>query len=147
MMNDTQINLPNVKYTKIQNNSNRVKLVQALKEELLSFATVDIFEIFTFEDESLPLIVIRDEDDEVETLSDGNIKHNLEIQLRLYDTSYKKLDSLISKTLDSLREFKSNFVMMNLLSIDKQEVQIADKDYMGATLSISICYYTSKWCY
>lgn len=89
----------------------------------------------------MPTIIVTDESDSVESSSFENIKHELSIKLLLI-TEYKNANKLIKQTLEILKNFKSNFVKVELSEINKDGLEIANKTYTQTTISLD--FYTLR---
>ena len=124
----------------------RAQIVEALKKHLenLNF-NVEVFEIYVFDKDNLPLIIIKDTDDAVETVSFERIKHELSVSINLIDSSYSKNDELLLKVLDKLKSFEGKFNFMELNAVNRSNIEVLDKDYVMTELRLKIVYHTQLW--
>ncbi|MCZ6104056.1 hypothetical protein [Campylobacter ureolyticus] len=72
-MPNISLNLPKTEPINDKATSHREKIVNDLKKTLSKIATTEIFQIYTFDDSFLPLIIIADENDEIESISFENL--------------------------------------------------------------------------
>lgn len=124
----------------------RAQIVDALKKHLegLNFS-VEVFEIYVFDKDNLPLIIIKDTDDAVEAVSFERIKHELSVSINLIDSSYSKNDELLLKVLDKLKSFEGKFNFMELSAVNRSNIEVLDKDYVMTELRLKIVYHTQLW--
>nr|DAT29408.1 MAG TPA: minor tail protein [Caudoviricetes sp.] len=124
----------------------RAQIVDALKKylESLNFS-VEVFEIYVFDKDNLPLIIIKDTDDAVEAVSFERIKHELSVSINLIDSSYSKNDELLLKVLDRLKSFEGKFNFMELNAVNRSNIEVLDKDYVMTELRLKIVYHTQLW--
>lgn len=124
----------------------RAQIVDALKKHLgeLNF-NVEVFEIYVFDKDNLPLIIIKDTDDAVEAVSFERIKHELSVSINLIDSSYSKNDELLLKVLDKLKSFEGKFNFMALNAVNRSNIEVLDKDYVMTELRLSFVYHTQLW--
>lgn len=124
----------------------RAQIVDALKKHLegLNFS-VEVFEIYVFDKDNLPLIIIKDTDDAVEAVSFERIKHELSVSINLIDSSYSKNDELLLKVLDKLKSFEGKFNFMELNAVNRSNIEVLDKDYVMTELRLKIVYHTQLW--
>lgn len=124
----------------------RAQIVDALKKhmESLNFS-VEVFEIYVFDKDNLPLIIIKDTDDAVEAVSFERIKHELSVSINLIDSSYSKNDELLLKVLDKLKSFEGKFNFMELSAVNRSNIEVLDKDYVMTELRLKIVYHTQLW--
>ena len=124
----------------------RAQIVDALKKhmESLNFS-VEVFEIYVFDKDNLPLIIIKDTDDAVEAVSFERIKHELSVSINLIDSSYSKNDELLLKVLDRLKSFEGKFNFMELNAVNRSNIEVLDKDYVMTELRLSFVYHTQLW--
>ena len=124
----------------------RAQIVDALKKHLetLNF-NVEVFEIYVFDKDNLPLIIIKDTDDAVEAVSFERIKHELSVSINLIDSSYSKNDELLLKVLDKLKSFEGKFNFMELNAVNRSNIEVLDKDYVMTELRLKIVYHTQLW--
>lgn len=124
----------------------RAQIVDALKKHLegLNFS-VEVFEIYVFDKDNLPLIIIKDTDDAVEAVSFERIKHELSVSINLIDSSYSKNDELLLKVLDKLKSFEGKFNFMELNAVNRSNIEVLDKDYVMTELKLSFVYHTQLW--
>ena len=124
----------------------RAQIVDALKKHLeeLNF-NVEVFEIYVFDKDNLPLIIIKDTDDAVEAVSFERIKHELSVSINLIDSSYSKNDELLLKVLDKLKSFEGKFNFMELNAVNRSNIEVLDKDYVMTELRLSFVYHTQLW--
>lgn len=124
----------------------RAQIVDALKKHLegLNFS-VEVFEIYVFDKDNLPLIIIKDTDDAVEAVSFERIKHELSVSINLIDSSYSKNDELLLKVLDKLKSFEGKFNFMELSAVNRSNIEVLDKDYVMTELKLSFVYHTQLW--
>ena len=124
----------------------RAQIVDALKKHLESLNfSVEVFEIYVFDKDNLPLIIIKDTDDAVETVSFERIKHELSVSINLIDSSYSKNDELLLKVLDKLKSFEGKFNFMELNAVNRSNIEVLDKDYVMTELRLKIVYHTQLW--
>ncbi|WP_304345622.1 hypothetical protein [Campylobacter showae] len=124
----------------------RAQIVDALKKHLESLNfSVEVFEIYVFDKDNLPLIIIKDTDDAVEAVSFERIKHELSVSINLIDSSYSKNDELLLKVLDKLKSFESKFNFMELNAVNRSNIEVLDKDYVMTELRLKIVYHTQLW--
>ena len=124
----------------------RAQIVDALKKHLetLNF-NVEVFEIYVFDKDNLPLIIIKDTDDAVEAVSFERIKHELSVSINLIASSYSKNDELLLKVLDKLKSFEGKFNFMALSAVNRSNIEVLDKDYVMTELRLSFVYHTQLW--
>ena len=124
----------------------RAQIVDALKKylESLNFS-VEVFEIYVFDKDNLPLIIIKDTDDAVEAVSFERIKHELSVSINLIDSSYSKNDELLLKVLDRLKSFEGKFNFMELNAVNRSNIEVLDKDYVMTELRLKFVYHTHLW--
>ena len=124
----------------------RAQIVDALKKHLetLNF-NVEVFEIYVFDKDNLPLIIIKDTDDAVEAVSFERIKHELSVSINLIASSYSKNDELLLKVLDRLKSFEGKFNFMELNAVNRSNIEVLDKDYVMTELRLSFVYHTQLW--
>lgn len=124
----------------------RAQIVDALKKHLeeLNFS-VEVFEIYVFDKDNLPLIIIKDTDDVVEAVSFEQIKHELSVSINLIASSYGKNDELLLKVLDKLKSFECKFNFMALNAVNRSNIEVLDKDYVMTELKLSFVYHTQLW--
>lgn len=124
----------------------RAQIVDALKKHLESLNfSVEVFEIYVFDKDNLPLIIIKDTDDAVEAVSFERIKHELSVSINLIDSSYSKNDELLLKVLDRLKSFEGKFNFMELNAVNRSNIEVLDKDYVMTELRLSLVYHTQLW--
>ncbi|WP_314991343.1 hypothetical protein [uncultured Campylobacter sp.] len=124
----------------------RAQIVDALKKHLESLNfSVEVFEIYVFDKDNLPLIIIKDTDDAVEAVSFERIKHELSVSINLIDSSYSKNDELLLKVLDKLKSFEGKFNFMELNAVNRSNIEVLDKDYVITELRLKIVYHTQLW--
>ena len=124
----------------------RAQIVDALKKHLESLNfSVEVFEIYVFDKDNLPLIIIKDTDDAVEAVSFERIKHELSVSINLIDSSYSKNDELLLKVLDKLKSFEGKFNYMELNAVNRSNIEVLDKDYVMTELRLKIVYHTQLW--
>nr|WP_314089555.1 hypothetical protein [uncultured Campylobacter sp.]DAP31769.1 MAG TPA: minor tail protein [Caudoviricetes sp.] len=124
----------------------RAQIVDALKKHLESLNfSVEVFEIYVFDKDNLPLIIIKDTDDAVEAVSFERIKHELSVSINLIDSSYSKNDELLLKVLDKLKSFEGKFNFMELNAVNRSNIEVLDKDYVMTELRLKIVYHTQLW--
>ena len=124
----------------------RAQIVDALKKHLESLNfSVEVFEIYVFDKDNLPLIIIKDTDDAVEAVSFERIKHELSVSINLIDSSYSKNDELLLKVLDRLKSFEGKFNFMELNAVNRSNVEVLDKDYVMTELRLKFVYHTQLW--
>lgn len=124
----------------------RAQIVDALKKHLESLNfSVEVFEIYVFDKDNLPLIIIKDADDAVEAVSFERIKHELSVSINLIDSSYSKNDELLLKVLDKLKSFEGKFNFMELSAVNRSNIEVLDKDYVMTELRLKIVYHTQLW--
>ena len=124
----------------------RAQIVAALKKHLESLNfSVEVFEIYVFDKDNLPLIIIKDTDDAVEAVSFERIKHELSVSINLIDSSYSKNDELLLKVLDKLKSFEGKFNFMELNAVNRSNIEVLDKDYVMTELRLKIVYHTQLW--
>ena len=124
----------------------RAQIVDALKKHLESLNfSVEVFEIYVFDKDNLPLIIIKDTDDAVEAVSFERIKHELSVSINLIDSSYSKNDELLLKVLDRLKRFEGKFNFMELNAVNRSNIEVLDKDYVMTELRLSFVYHTQLW--
>ena len=124
----------------------RAQIISALKKHLegLNF-NVEVFEIYVFDKDNLPLIIIKDTDDAVEAVSFERIKHELSVSINLIDSSYSKNDELLLKVLDKLKSFEGKFNFMELNAVNRSNIEVLDKDYVMTELRLKFVYHTQLW--
>lgn len=144
-MPNISLNLPKTEPINDKATSHREEIVNDLKKTLSKIATTEIFQIYTFDDSFLPLIIIADENDEIESISFENLKHEFEINLILITNGYKNAGEMISKTLQELKNFKSEFTKSELKNINKSALEVENKSYVETTISLSFTYFTTLW--
>ena len=124
----------------------RAVIVSALKEHLKKLnINIEVFEIYAFDKENLPLIVIKDTTDDVETANFEGLKHELSISISLITTSYSKNDELTLEVLQNLKDFSGSFNFKALESINRSSLEVLDKDYVMTQLSLKFVYHTGLW--
>ena len=124
----------------------RAQIVDALKKHLESLNfSVEVFEIYVFDKDNLPLIIIKDTDDAVEAVSFERIKHELSVSINLIDSSYSKNDELLLKVLDKLKSFEGKFNFMELNAVNRSNIEVLDKDYVMTELRLKSVYHTQRW--
>ncbi len=124
----------------------RAQIVDALKKHLESLNfSVEVFEIYVFDKDNLPLIIIKDTDDAVEAVSFERIKHELSVSINLIDSSYSKNDELLLKVLDRLKSFEGKFNFMELNAVNRSNIEVLDKDYVMTELRLKFVYHTQLW--
>ena len=124
----------------------RAQIVDALKKHLESLNfSVEVFEIYVFDKDNLPLIIIKDTDDAVEAVSFERIKHELSVSINLIASSYSKNDELLLKVLDKLKSFEGKFNFMELNAVNRSNIEVLDKDYVMTELRLKIVYHTQLW--
>ena len=124
----------------------RAQIVDALKKHLESLNfSVEVFEIYVFDKDNLPLIIIKDTDDAVEAVSFERIKHELSVSINLIASSYSKNDELLLKVLDRLKSFEGKFNFMELNAVNRSNIEVLDKDYVMTELRLSFVYHTQLW--
>ena len=124
----------------------RAAIVSALKEHLKKLnINIEVFEIYAFDKENLPLIVIKDTTDDVETANFEGLKHELSISISLITTSYSKNDELTLEVLQNLKDFSGSFNFKALESINRSSLEVLDKDYVMTQLSLKFVYHTGLW--
>lgn len=124
----------------------RAQIISALKKHLESLNfSVEVFEIYVFDKDNLPLIIIKDTDDAVEAVSFERIKHELSVSINLIDSSYSKNDELLLKVLDRLKSFEGKFNFMELNAVNRSNIEVLDKDYVMTELRLKIVYHTQLW--
>jgi len=124
----------------------RAQIISALKKHLESLNfNVEVFEIYVFDKDNLPLIIIKDTDDEVEAVSFERIKHELSVSINLIASSYSKNDELLLKVLDRLKSFEGKFNFMELNAVNRSNIEVLDKDYVMTELRLSFVYHTWLW--
>ena len=124
----------------------RAQIISTLKKHLegLNF-NVEVFEIYVFDKDNLPLIIIKDTDDAVEAVSFERIKHELSVSINLIASSYSKNDELLLKVLDRLKSFEGKFNFMELNAVNRSNIEVLDKDYVMTELRLSFVYHTRLW--
>ena len=124
----------------------RAQIISALKKHLESLNfNVEVFEIYVFDKDNLPLIIIKDTDDAVEAVSFERIKHELSVSINLIASSYSKNDELLIKVLDKLKSFEGKFNFMELSAVNRSNIEVLDKDYVMTELRLKIVYHTQLW--
>ncbi len=124
----------------------RAQIISALKKHLESLNfNVEVFEIYVFDKDNLPLIIIKDTDDAVEAVSFERIKHELSVSINLIASSYSKNDELLIKVLDKLKSFEGKFNFMELNAVNRSNIEVLDKDYVMTELRLSFVYHTRLW--
>lgn len=124
----------------------RAQIVDALKKHLESLNfSVEVFEIYVFDKDNLPLIIVKDTDDAVEAVSFERIKHELSVSINLIASSYSKNDELLLKVLDKLKSFEGKFNFMELNAVNRSNIEVLDKDYVMTELRLKIVYHTQLW--
>nr|DAW68536.1 MAG TPA: minor tail protein [Caudoviricetes sp.] len=124
----------------------RAQIVDALKKHLESLNfSVEVFEIYVFDKDNLPLIIVKDTDDAVEAVSFERIKHELSVSINLIASSYSKNDELLLKVLDKLKSFEGKFNFMELNAVNRSNIEVLDKDYVMTELRLKFVYHTQLW--
>jgi hypothetical protein len=124
----------------------RAVIVSALKEHLKKLnINIEVFEIYAFDKENFPLIVIKDTTDDVETANFEGLKHELSISISLITTSYSKNDELTIEVLQNLKDLRGGFNFKTLESINRSSIEVLDKDYVMTQLSLKFVYHTGLW--
>ena len=124
----------------------RAQIVDALKKHLESLNfSVEVFEIYVFDKDNLPLIIVKDTDDAIEAVSFERIKHELSVSINLIASSYSKNDELLLKVLDKLKSFEGKFNFMELNAVNRSNIEVLDKDYVMTELRLKIVYHTQLW--
>jgi len=124
----------------------RAQIVDALKKHLESLNfSVEVFEIYVFDKDNLPLIIVKDTDDAVEAVSFERIKHELSVSINLIASSYSKNDELLLKVLDRLKSFEGKFNFMELNAVNRSNIEVLDKDYVMTELRLKFVYHTQLW--
>lgn len=124
----------------------RAQIVDALKKHLESLNfSVEVFEIYVFDKDNLPLIIVKDTDDAVEAVSFERIKHELSVSINLIASSYSKNDELLLKVLDRLKSFEGKFNFMALNAVNRSNIEVLDKDYVMTELRLNFVYHTQLW--
>lgn len=124
----------------------RAQIIGALKKHLESLNfNVEVFEIYVFDKDNLPLIIIKDTDDAVEAVIFERIKHELSVSINLIASSYSKNDELLLKVLDRLKSFEGKFNFMELNAVNRSNIEVLDKDYVMTELRLSFVYHTRLW--
>lgn len=124
----------------------RAQIVDALKKHLESLNfSVEVFEIYVFDKDNLPLIIVKDTDDAIEAVSFERIKHELSVSINLIASSYSKNDELLLKVLDRLKSFEGKFNFMELNAVNRSNIEVLDKDYVMTELRLKIVYHTQLW--
>lgn len=125
----------------------RENIILDLQKALNAFLPTYIFEIYTFDKENIPFIILRDKDDDIEINASQTLKHSLKVEIKLISDNYENSKNLILKTLEILREFKSNFAVKSLEKITRDDYEILDKTYILSQIDINFIYFTHEWGY
>ncbi|AQW81286.1 hypothetical protein [Campylobacter pinnipediorum] len=124
----------------------RSEIISGLKQHLSELNyNIEVFEIYVFDKETLPLIVIKDSDDDVDVVSFETIRHTLSVSIILIDTSYTKNDELVKEVLHKMKSFNSKFNTKILNAINRSTIQVLDKDYVATELKVTFTYQTELW--
>lgn len=125
----------------------RDRIIQDLSDRLSSIATTQIYDIYLYNADEMPLIVIEDGEDTIDSINFESIKHELEVTLNLFSVGnsdgFKQNSKLISDTLEVLKEFKSNFIKKEFIEIDRLSVEISGDNFIKAILKFKFTYITS----
>lgn len=124
----------------------RAQIVKSLKNHLAELNySIEVFEIYVFDKDNLPLIVIKDTEDNIEVAALNRIKHELSVSVNIITSSYTQNDEILTKTLDRLKEFDEEFNYMNLSAINRSNIEVLDKDYVMTEIKIEFVYQTDIW--
>ena len=125
----------------------RDRIIQDLSDRLSSIATTQIYDIYLYNADEMPLIVIEDGEDTIDSINFESIKHELEVTLNLFSVGnsdgFKQNSKLISDTLEVLKEFKSNFIKKEFIGIDRLSVENSGDNIIKAILKFKFTYITS----
>ncbi|MGP1484890.1 MAG: hypothetical protein ACTTJC_02125 [Campylobacter sp.] len=112
-------------------------LAQSLKE---ASKNVEIFTTPTFENSDLPLIIIKDLDDNINSDAFNIVSHSLNVEIHIITTTYKKSSEIIKAVLQILKGFKSKFLTIKQTSLNREEFQIYDNEYILSVIGLNFSY-------
>lgn len=143
---DTQIQIPPTANVNEEPISRRSQIISELKNHLSELGhNIEVFEIYVFDKDNLPLIVIKDSDDDVEAASFETIRHTLSVSLVLITSSYSKNDDLVKDVLHKLKSFEYKFNSKSLNAINRSGIQVLDQDYIATEIKLTFSYQTKLW--
>nr|DAN55458.1 MAG TPA: hypothetical protein [Caudoviricetes sp.] len=121
----------------------REEIIKDLNETLNTLAPCFIQDDYTYEDRSLPVIIISDGNDDI-TLKGEALSHELNVSIDLID---KKIDAkLIKEALLKLSKFKSSFANCTLVSISR-EFEAGERNVIRTRVELKFLYFTNLWSY
>lgn len=138
-----ELQIPIDNNTSSPSKNRRAQIVKSLKNHLaeLNYG-IEVFEIYVFDKDNLPLIVIKDTEDNIEAAALNRIKHELSVSVNIITSSYTQNDEILTKTLVRLKEFDEEFNYMNLSAINRSNIEVLDKDYVMTEIKIEFVYQT-----
>ncbi len=121
----------------------REEIINDLLGRLNALAPCFIQDDYTYQDGSLPVIILNDSSDEIAFKGEG-LTHELSVSVNLIDT---KIDAeLIKKILLNLKTFKSSFANCVLTGINR-EFEAGERNVIKTELALKFIYFTNLWSY
>lgn len=124
----------------------REQIINDLAELLKPLAkNTEVFKQLVFERKDLPLIIIKDGEDNIKSDAFSTISHTLEITIKLITANYQENNKLISQVLTALKGFKSRFLLAELREINRQDYEIYEDEYILSQIVFNVIYKTNTW--
>lgn len=142
-MMQQELNIPRQDETKPEISAFRDKILHDLQKALKPIANCLINDTFTYENADLPIIIIRDNSDEIQAQGE-TLKHELSISV---DVITRFIDSELNKAvLGVIRDFKSSFNASELVGINR-EFETGENNSLKTEFELKFLYYTELWSY
>ena len=106
---------------------------------------VELFLTPAFERKDLPIIIIKDTDDTIENDAFVSISHALSVEIRMITAKYNTSNEIIKSVLNALKEYKSKFLKIEQTSLNRENFELYDDEYILSTITLKIYYKSELW--
>lgn len=106
---------------------------------------VELFLTPVFERKDLPIIIIKDTDDTIENDAFVSISHALSVEIRMITAKYNASNEIIKSVLNALKEYKSKFLKIEQTSLNRENFELYDDEYILSTITLKIYYKSELW--
>lgn len=106
---------------------------------------VELFLTPAFERKDLPIIIIKDTDDTIENDAFVSISHALSVEVRMITAKYNASNEIIKAVLNALKGYKSKFLKIEQTSLNRENFELYDDEYILSTITLKIYYKSELW--
>ena len=106
---------------------------------------VELFLTPAFERKDLPILIIKDTDDTIETDAFASISHALSVEVRMITAKYSASNDIIKAVLNALKGYKSKFLKIEQTSLNRESFELYDDEYILSTITLKIYYKSELW--